>query len=229
MGDIAVTRALVWGLAVAGTSTVRALQRRDVEVLVADDVVTDAKRSLATELDVELIDGANSHQIDVLVDAVDLVCPAPGVPETHRLIERAMATGADLVTELELAYRWEQERLGGPRPMLAVTGTDGKTTTTHLIEHLANACGWPTALFGTLANRWPGHSITATHTTAFADRLQAQLAEAVDQIQAGHAGADHKHIECLHFIVHIIYPGRFQANVRPSLRGNMERLTRSSV
>ena len=62
--------------------------------------------------------------------------------------------------------------------LIGVTGTNGKTTTTHLIEHLATAAGQPTALFGTLVNRWPGHSITATHTTAVADRLQAQLAEA---------------------------------------------------
>ena len=63
--------------------------------------------------------------------------------------------------------------------LLGVTGTNGKTTTTHLIEHLGNAAGATTALFGTLVNRWPGHSLTATHTTAFADRLQGQLAEAV--------------------------------------------------
>ena len=62
--------------------------------------------------------------------------------------------------------------------LLGVTGTNGKTTVTHLIEHLATEVGRPTALFGTLVNRWPGHSITATHTTAVADRLQAQLAEA---------------------------------------------------
>ena len=62
--------------------------------------------------------------------------------------------------------------------LIGVTGTNGKTTTTHLIEHLAGQVGQPTALFGTLVNRWPGHSVTATHTTAFADRLQAQLAEA---------------------------------------------------
>ena len=62
--------------------------------------------------------------------------------------------------------------------LIGVTGTNGKTTTTHLIEHLvirSAVCG----LFGTLVNRWPGHSITSTHTTAFADRLRAQLAEAV--------------------------------------------------
>ena len=62
--------------------------------------------------------------------------------------------------------------------LIGVTGTNGKTTTTHLIEHLAVRVGQPTALFGTLVNRWPGHSITATHTTSVADRLQAQLAEA---------------------------------------------------
>ena len=63
--------------------------------------------------------------------------------------------------------------------LIGVTGTNGKTTTTHLIEHLCHQIGRPAALFGTLVNRWPGHSITSTHTTAFADRLQSQLAEAV--------------------------------------------------
>ena len=64
--------------------------------------------------------------------------------------------------------------------LIGVTGTNGKTTTTHLIEHLAAAAGRPSALFGTLVNRWPGHSVTAQHTTAFADLLQAQLAQAVE-------------------------------------------------
>ena len=63
--------------------------------------------------------------------------------------------------------------------LIGVTGTNGKTTTTHLIEHLCEQIGRPAALFGTLVNRWPGHSITSTHTTAFADRLQSHLAEAV--------------------------------------------------
>ena len=56
--------------------------------------------------------------------------PAPGVPETHRLFAVAAATGRPVQSEFELAYRWEQQRAGGPRPLLAVTGTDGKTTTT---------------------------------------------------------------------------------------------------
>jgi UDP-N-acetylmuramoyl-L-alanyl-D-glutamate--2,6-diaminopimelate ligase len=64
--------------------------------------------------------------------------------------------------------------------LIGVTGTNGKTTTTYLIEHLAASTGHPTALFGTLVNRWPGHSVTAQHTTAFAELLQPQLAAAVD-------------------------------------------------
>ena len=63
--------------------------------------------------------------------------------------------------------------------LFGVTGTNGKTTTTHLIEHLAACTGRPSALFGTLVNRWPGHSVTAQHTTGFADLLQSQLAQAV--------------------------------------------------
>ena len=82
---------------------------------------------------------------------------------------------AQTLGELSAAY-WNRpsQRMG----LIGVTGTNGKTTVTHLIEHLASTAGSPTALFGTLVNRWPGHSITATHTTAVADRLQAQLAEA---------------------------------------------------
>ncbi|MFM1811819.1 MAG: hypothetical protein RLZZ336_757, partial [Cyanobacteriota bacterium] len=64
--------------------------------------------------------------------------------------------------------------------LIGVTGTNGKTTTTHLIEHLSASTGHQSALFGTLVNRWPGHSVTAQHTTAFADVLQAQLAQAVE-------------------------------------------------
>ena len=80
------------------------------------------------------------------------------------------------VGELSAAF-WEQP--SRRMALIGVTGTNGKTTTTHLIEHLSAGAGMPTALFGTLVNRWPGQSMTATHTTAFADRLQGQLAQAV--------------------------------------------------
>ena len=63
--------------------------------------------------------------------------------------------------------------------MVGVTGTNGKTTTTHLIEYFLSQAELPTALFGTLYTRWSGYQQTALHTTPFAVELQSQLAEAV--------------------------------------------------
>lgn len=63
--------------------------------------------------------------------------------------------------------------------LVGVTGTNGKTTTTHLIEYFLLQARQSTAMFGTLYTRWQGYSQTATHTTPFAIELQSQLAEAV--------------------------------------------------
>jgi UDP-N-acetylmuramoyl-L-alanyl-D-glutamate--2,6-diaminopimelate ligase len=64
--------------------------------------------------------------------------------------------------------------------MVGVTGTNGKTTTTHLIEYFLTKAHLATALLGTLYTRWPGFSQTAAFTTPFAVDLQHNLAQAVD-------------------------------------------------
>lgn len=133
------TRALVYGLAVAGAATVRALQRHDIEVVVADDEVTAERRALAAELDVDIVE--RPEDLEAIIRSCDVVSPAPGVPETHPVVTVAQRRGIDLASEIELAYRWEQDRTGGPRPMLAVTGTDGKTTTTLLAVAMLRAAG----------------------------------------------------------------------------------------
>ncbi|MEM9543485.1 MAG: UDP-N-acetylmuramoyl-L-alanyl-D-glutamate--2,6-diaminopimelate ligase [Cyanobacteria bacterium P01_E01_bin.42] len=63
---------------------------------------------------------------------------------------------------------------------IGVTGTNGKTTTTHLIEFFLNCTQTPTALLGTLYARWPGYEETASYTTPFAIDLQKQLAAAAE-------------------------------------------------
>ena len=63
--------------------------------------------------------------------------------------------------------------------LVGVTGTNGKTTTSHLIEYFLLEAIRPTAMLGTLYTRWQGYSQTASHTTPFAVELQSQLAEAV--------------------------------------------------
>jgi len=65
--------------------------------------------------------------------------------------------------------------------LLGVTGTNGKTTTTHVIEHVLNASGFKTALIGTMGVRWPGKAdfVDTHHTTPQSIDLQKLLAQMV--------------------------------------------------
>ena len=69
--------------------------------------------------------------------------------------------------------------------LIGVTGTNGKTTISFLIEFLTSSLGYPSALFGTLINRWPNHEEASKYTTTFAIPLQEQLSKAV------HAGVEY--------------------------------------
>jgi UDP-N-acetylmuramoylalanine--D-glutamate ligase len=132
------TRSHVHGLAIAGAATVRAMQRHGWLVTASDDHTSDRVRATAEELGVELIPARVALEA---LDQLDVLSPAPGIAETHPLVLEAQRLGLALMSEIELAYRWEQQRLGGPRPMLAVTGTDGKTTTTLLATEMLEAAG----------------------------------------------------------------------------------------
>ena len=156
-------RALVYGLAVAGEATVRALQARGIEVLVADDATNPQRDRSAEALGVELVVAPDDGELARLVRAVDVVSPSPGVPETHRVVDAARAGDVPLHSEIELAYRWEQERPGGPRPMLAVTGTDGKTTTTMLAVEMLRAAGHRAVDAGNTATPRPGRRSAPVH------------------------------------------------------------------
>lgn len=134
-------RALVHGLAIAGSATVRALQARGYEVVASDDSPDDAKTALAADLGVEFVPAPDDAHLRRLVAASTIVSPAPGIPETHPIVTIAAEAGIALRSEIDLAYEWEQSRPGGPRPMLTVTGTDGKTTTTLSTVHVLAAAG----------------------------------------------------------------------------------------
>lgn len=140
--------ALIYGIALSGNALATQLVRRGWRVLVADDAPDDAKRSLAAALGTALIEAPDEAGIAALVRDSDIVCPAPGVRETHTVIGAALAAGTPLRTEIDLAYLWEQARPDGPRPMLAITGTDGKTTTTMLTAQMIEAEGLRSAAVG---------------------------------------------------------------------------------
>jgi UDP-N-acetylmuramoylalanine--D-glutamate ligase len=134
-------RALVYGTAIAGLATARALQRRGFELVLVDDRPDAAGRSAATALGAELVVAPGLERLRELVAGCEIVSPSPGVPEGHPVFAACAANGIDPRSEIDLAWEWELARPGGPRPMVAVTGTDGKTTTTLLAVAMVEAAG----------------------------------------------------------------------------------------
>jgi UDP-N-acetylmuramoylalanine--D-glutamate ligase len=105
---------------------------------VVDDHIDDDRRLSADELDVELLSVDDAVRV---LDGFELYSPSPGVPDSHSVFGAARASRIEICGELELAYRFEAERPGGPRPMIGITGTDGKTSTTLMAEAILTASG----------------------------------------------------------------------------------------
>jgi UDP-N-acetylmuramoylalanine--D-glutamate ligase len=129
-------RVLVLGLGVSGRSAARFLAARGAEVMAADE------RPRADLDDLSEL-GA---QVELSVgrafpdpDGFDLVVPSPGVPS-----RRWSASSAPVLGDVELAWR------ALAVPVVAVTGTNGKTTTTLLIETMLRAAGWRAEAAGNL-------------------------------------------------------------------------------
>lgn len=75
-----------------------------------------------------------------------LVVASPGIPPASPLMRSALCTGAPVISEIELAYRVSRS------PWLAVTGTNGKTTTTMLVAHLLRTAGIPCETVGNIGD-----------------------------------------------------------------------------
>ncbi len=78
------------------------------------------------------------------LDGVDLVVKSPGVPGETPLVEEGRRRGVPVWSEIELAYRLF------PQPFTAVTGTNGKTTTTALLGHMFRTAGRPVQVLGNI-------------------------------------------------------------------------------
>jgi UDP-N-acetylmuramoylalanine--D-glutamate ligase len=126
---------LVLGLGVTGRAVLRALVAHGEGALVVDDRPTDAGRDLADAMGVELVEAPDAATLSALVRRVAAVVPSPGVPDHHPVFAVAIAAGVPVISEFDLASRWDD------RPHVAVTGTDGKTTVTELTRSMLEASG----------------------------------------------------------------------------------------
>ena len=128
-------RALVVGLGVTGAAVARALTAHGHDVVAADDAAGPAARAAAADLGLDLVEAPAGDALAVLVAGADAVLPTPGLPARHPLFAAATAAGVPVLSEFDLASWWDD------RPLLAVTGTDGKTTVTTLVRDMLLAAG----------------------------------------------------------------------------------------
>ena len=145
---------LVYGLAVAGRSTAKFLAARGERVVVADDRPSVGNVEFAASIGAELLEGPDAAMACARrMGEFARLAPSPGVPEAHPVIVSALRAGIEVVSEIELAYRHEQAS-GRARPIVAVTGTDGKTTTTLMAAAMLAASGRKAAAVGNTETPW---------------------------------------------------------------------------
>jgi UDP-N-acetylmuramoylalanine--D-glutamate ligase len=139
-------RVLVAGLARSGEAAALALARRGVRVVGVDrDAELDAGRLRGSGVEVVL--GAEDP---VLVDDVDLLVKSPGIPSEAPLVAAARARAIPVWSEVELGARIFAN------PLLGVTGTNGKTTTSELLGEIFRAAGRPVAVAGNVGRPLTG-------------------------------------------------------------------------
>jgi UDP-N-acetylmuramoylalanine--D-glutamate ligase len=127
----------LFGLGGSGLATVRALVAGGAQVAAWDD--EGAARERASAAGVALVDLKTAHWSDF-----DALVLAPGVPLTHPkphwTAERAKAAGVEIIGDIELFCR-ERAALAPRSRFIAITGSNGKSTTTALIAHILRQTG----------------------------------------------------------------------------------------
>ena len=142
-------RAVVLGLGITGLSLVRHLVRHGADVRVADTREDPPNRdALAREFSqVSIASGPFS---DVTFEGVDLIAVSPGVDRRDRALSAAVEAGIEIVGDIELFAR----ALPAGQKVVAVTGTNGKTTVASLTGALTRAAGLTTVVAGNI-----GHAV----------------------------------------------------------------------
>jgi UDP-N-acetylmuramoylalanine--D-glutamate ligase len=142
---------LVVGLARSGQAAAALLHARGEQVIAVDRAPLERLRA-DLPAGVELHAGTDGI---ALLERVRAVVKSPGVPATAPVVAAARERGIPVLGELELAWRCVD------REVVAITGTNGKTTTTELLGHLHREAGVPVAVVGNVGTAYASLALEA--------------------------------------------------------------------
>ncbi|MBD3379741.1 MAG: UDP-N-acetylmuramoyl-L-alanine--D-glutamate ligase [Candidatus Omnitrophica bacterium] len=142
--DLKNKRVLVVGLGVSGISAARFLVRKGADVKATDSSGENGIGEEARELESSGVTLELAGHTESFCEGADLVVTSPGVPDNALPLAYARDNAIPVIGELELAYRF------CPCPLIAVTGTNGKSTTTELIGTILSRSGKHTAVCGNI-------------------------------------------------------------------------------
>ncbi|WP_339145729.1 MULTISPECIES: UDP-N-acetylmuramoyl-L-alanine--D-glutamate ligase [unclassified Sutcliffiella] len=124
---------LVLGLAKSGTATANLLHKLGANVIVNDrsPLEGNEQAQYLQSKGMEVVCGG--HPASIFDKRIDVVFKNPGIPYSNPLVELAIQKGISVLTEVELAYQISEA------PFIGITGSNGKTTTTTLIDEMLAA------------------------------------------------------------------------------------------
>ena len=149
--DVCGKRIMVCGMARSGIAAAKLLCELGAHVTINDmkeESAFDGALSFLHEMDCTF---ALGEKPDAYIAGQDIMVISPGIAWAKDFVQSAIAQGVEVIGELELGARLTKGML------LAITGTNGKTTTTTLVGELLRAAGHTTHVVGNI-----GYPITAT-------------------------------------------------------------------
>ncbi|MDZ7673660.1 MAG: UDP-N-acetylmuramoyl-L-alanine--D-glutamate ligase [Acidimicrobiales bacterium] len=126
---------LLVGFGRTNQAVARALLAREHRVEATDDQPGAGVLDVAAAIGVELTVAPNVDRLAQLMRMAGAVVPGPGLADRHPVFALAADLDVALLTEFDLAATWD------PRPIAAITGTDGKTTVTTMVTAMLNEAG----------------------------------------------------------------------------------------
>jgi UDP-N-acetylmuramoylalanine--D-glutamate ligase len=151
MMDLSGQRILVIGLGKTGTATARFLSRQGADVVVTDEKAPSELREVLDSLQREGVNFRFHPCVPEILSDVEMVIPSPGVSPFNRMLLEAVRKNKPILSELELACRFVK------RPVIAITGTNGKTTTTTLIGEILAKSGMSVFVGGNIGTPLIGY------------------------------------------------------------------------